>query len=59
MHTAMCVVGKNYRLQDIQLSKTYDLQHLGWLAGPPPPLRSSGGTFVWLANRSSRARWQA
>jgi hypothetical protein len=21
MHTAMCVVGKNYRLQDIQLSK--------------------------------------
>jgi hypothetical protein len=27
----MCVVGKNYRLQDIQLSKTYDLQRLGWL----------------------------
>ena len=22
MHTAMCVVGKNYRLQDIQLSKS-------------------------------------
>ena len=29
MHTAMCVVGKNYRLQDIQLSKNYDL--LSWL----------------------------
>jgi hypothetical protein len=39
----VCVVGKNYRLQDIQLSKTYDLQRLGWLAGPPPLPRSSGG----------------
>src|SRR6476661_6146213 len=49
MHTAMCVVGKNYRLQDIQLSMFFCARcRSRWLTPPaglqsPTPFRSPFG----------------
>jgi len=57
------VVGKNYRLQDIQLSKSAGaivLRRFELSIARLRALRRFGAaTFAWLANRSSRARWQA
>jgi hypothetical protein len=61
------VFEKNYRLQDIQLSKTPEsaqptaatFQYNSFVARRPVRLRYSygGHPFTRLANRSSRARW--